>query len=125
MGKEKGLGTRQEVGKLVETNFIKDIRFQTLVANSVLGRKCNGKWRMCVDFKACPNNTYTLPRSDQLVDTTCRHALLSFIDAYLSYNKIHMAEGDSQHTTFCTNNDIYHCTIMHFGLINAGTIYKR
>ena len=63
----------------------------------------NGKWRMCVDFtnlnKACPKDSYPLPRIDQLVDSTAGHQLLSFMDAFLGYNQIRMDEVDQEKTT--------------------------
>ena len=53
-------------------------------------KKASGKWRICVDFtdlnKACPKDSYPLPRVDVLVDSTARHQLLIFIDAFSSYN---------------------------------------
>ena len=53
-------------------------------------KKANGKWRMCVDFtdlnKACPKYSYPLIRIDILVDSTAKHQLLSFMDAFFSYN---------------------------------------
>ncbi|KAL5551786.1 hypothetical protein UlMin_001962 [Ulmus minor] len=48
--------------------------------------------RVCVDFtdlnKACPKDSFPLPRIDQLVDATAGHELLSFMDAYSGYNQI-------------------------------------
>ena len=42
---------------------------------------------MCVDFtdlnKACPKDSFPLPRIDQLVDSTAGHKLLTFMDASL------------------------------------------
>ena len=36
------------------------------LANVVMVKKANGKWRMCVDFtdlnKACPKDSFPLPR---------------------------------------------------------------
>ena len=53
-------------------------------------KKASKKWRMCVDFtdlnKACPKDSYLLPRVDVLLDSTVRHQLLSFIDAFSGYN---------------------------------------
>ena len=53
-------------------------------------KKSSGKWRMCVDFtdlnRACPKDSYPLPRIDTLVDSTARHELLSFMDAFSGYN---------------------------------------
>ena len=45
---------------------------------------------MCVDFmdlkKVCPNDSYPLLRVDILVDSTVRHKLFSFMDAFSGYN---------------------------------------
>jgi len=44
---------------------------------------------MCVDFKdlnkACPKDSYPLLQVDILVDSTVRHQLLSFMDAFSGY----------------------------------------
>ena len=70
-------------------------------------KKANGNWRMCVDFtdlsKACPKDSYSLPRIDTLVDSTARHQLLSFIDAFSGYNQIKMDESDQKNTSFVTS----------------------
>ena len=59
-------------------------------------KKANEKWRMCVDFmdlnKACPKDSFPLPRINQLVDSTVGHKLLMFMDAFSRYNQIKMAE---------------------------------
>ena len=61
-------------------------------------KKANGKWRMCVDFtdlnQAYPKDSFPLPRIDQLVDSTTKHKLLAFMDAFSGYNQILMAEED-------------------------------
>jgi hypothetical protein len=47
-----------ELRKLLEAGFIKEVFHPTWLANPVLVKKKNGKWRMCVDYtnlnKACP-----------------------------------------------------------------------
>ena len=62
---------------------------------------------MCVDFtdlnKACSKDNFPLPRIDQLVDSTVRHKLLSFMDAFLGYNQIRMAKKDQEKTSFITS----------------------
>ena len=56
------------------------------LANVVLVKKANGKWRMCVDFtdlnKACPKDSFPLLRIDQLGDSITRHKLLTFMDTF-------------------------------------------
>ena len=53
---------------------------------------------MCVDItdlnKACPKDSYLLPRIDTLVDSTARHQLLRFMDAFSGYNQIKIEETD-------------------------------
>jgi hypothetical protein len=73
----------------------------------VLVKKTTGKWRMCVDFtdlnRACPKDSFPLPRIDLLVDSTSGHELLTFMDAFLGYNQIHMDEVDQEKTSFITD----------------------
>ncbi|MCI31445.1 hypothetical protein A2U01_0052657, partial [Trifolium medium] len=62
------------------------------------------KWRKCVDYtdlnRACPKDAYSLPNIDKLVDNSEGYKLISFMDAYSSYNQILMLEGDRDKTTF-------------------------
>ena len=81
---------KEEIDKLLSNGFIKESFYPSWLANPVLVKKPNGKWRTCVDFinlnKACPNDSFPLPRIDQRVDATSGHALLSFMNAYSGYN---------------------------------------
>ena len=92
-------------------------------------RKNSGKWRMCVDFtdlnKACPKDSYPLPRIDTLVDSTTKHELLSFMDAFSGYNQIKMEEKDQEKTSFVTSQGLFCYKVMPFGLKNAGATYQR
>ena len=92
-------------------------------------RKANGKWRMCIDFtdlnKACPKDSYPLPRINTLVDFIARNQLLSFMDAFSGYNQIKMEEADQENTSFVTSQGLFSYKVMPFGLKNAGAIYQR
>ena len=92
-------------------------------------KKANGNWRMCVDFtdlnKACPKDSYPLPRIDTLVDSTARHQLLSFMDAFSSYNQIKMDESDQEKTSFVTSQGLFCYKVMPFRLKNAEVTYQR
>ena len=92
-------------------------------------KKANEKWRMCIDFtdlnKACPKDSYPIPRVDVLVDSTAQHQLLSFMDAFSSYNQIRMDETDQEKTSFVTNQGLFCYKVMSFGLNNAGVMYQR
>ena len=88
----------KEVQKLQEADFIREVYYPDWLLNMVMVKKANGKWRMCVDFtdlnRACPKDSYPLPRIDTLVDSIARHQLLSFMDAFSSYNQIILNEAD-------------------------------
>jgi hypothetical protein len=100
--KRKVIG--EEVHKLLKAGFIKEVHHPEWLANPVLVKKKNGKWRMCVDYtslnKACPKVPYPLPRIDQIVDSTVGCETLSFLDAYSGYHQIKMKESDQLATSF-------------------------
>ena len=75
--------------------------------------------------KACPKDNYPLPRVDVLVDSTTRHQLLSFMDAFSGYNQIQMHEDDQEKTSFVTSQGLFCYRVMPFGLKNAGATYQR
>ena len=62
----------EEVEKLLTARIIQEVYYPEWLANVVMVKKSNGKWRMCVDFtnlnNACPKDSFPLLRIDQLVD---------------------------------------------------------
>ena len=97
----------EEVRKLQEASFIREVYYPDWLANAVMVKKASGKCRMCVDFtdlnKACPKDSYPLPRVDVLVDSTAQHQLLSFMDAFSGYNQIRLHEAGQEKTSFVTS----------------------
>lgn len=83
---ERNQAIAEEVKKLLEAGFIREVDYPEWLANVVLVKKSNNKWRMCVDFidlnKACLKDSFPLPRIDLLVDSTSGHELLSFMDVF-------------------------------------------
>ena len=120
---------KDEVQKLIVAKFIRKVYYPDWLANIVMVKKANGKWRMCVDFtdlnKAYPKDSYPLPRIDQLVDSTAGHKLLSFMDTFSRYNQIRIDEVDQEKTSFVTSQDLFCYKVMPFGLKNAGATYQR
>ena len=118
-----------EVNKLLVANFIREVYYPEWLANVVMVKKANGKWRMCVDFtdlnNTCLKDSFPLPRIDQLVDSTAGHKLLTFMDAFSRYNQIQMAEEDQEKTAFITSQGLYCYRVMPFGLKNEGATYQR
>ena len=126
---ERDKAVAEEVMKLLEAGFIRELYYPDWLANVVMVKKNNGKWRMCIDFtdlnRACPKDSYPLPRIDTLVDSTARHELLSFMDAFSGYNQIKMKEEDQEKTSFVTSQGLFCYKVMPFGLKNAGATYQR
>ena len=59
------------------------------------------------------------------MDSTARHKLLTFMDAFSIYNQIKMAEKDQEKTAFITSQRLYCYKVMPFRLKNAGATYQR
>jgi hypothetical protein len=99
------------------------------LANLVVVPKANGKLQMCIDYtnlnKACPKDPYPLPCIDQIVDSTSRCDLLSFIDDYYGFHQIKMAKDDRKHTAFVTVDGLYCYIVMPYGLLNALPTFAR
>lgn len=56
---------KEEVEKLKRARVIKEVVFPEWLANTVVVKKKNGKWRVCVDFtdlnRACPKDPFLVP----------------------------------------------------------------
>ena len=66
--KPKRQAMGEELAKLLEAGFIREIKHPDWLANLVMVPKKDKFWRMCVDFKdlnkACPKDPFPLPRID-------------------------------------------------------------
>ena len=117
-----------KVRRLKEARVIKELFFPEWLANTLVVKKKNGKWRVCVDFidlnRARPKDPFPMLKIDQLVDATYRHPRMSFLDAFQGYHQIALATEDQEKTAFISPNANYHYTVMLFGLKNAGATYQ-
>ena len=55
----------EEVNKFLQAKDIQEVEYPDWLANVVLVKKENGKWRLCIDFtdinRACPKDSFPLP----------------------------------------------------------------
>ena len=120
---ERQKAINEEVDKLLQEQAIREVEYPEWLANVVLVKKANDKWRLCIDFtdinKACPKDSFPLPRIDLIVDATAGQELLSFMDAFSGYNQISMDLSDQEKTSFVTGQGTYCYRVMPFGLKNA------
>ena len=65
---------------------IREVFFPEQLSNTVVVKKKNGKYRVCVNFtnlnRACLKDPFPVPKIDQLVDATYGHSRMSFLDAF-------------------------------------------
>jgi hypothetical protein len=100
MSEDKAEGARNEVKRLLSAGVIREVTYPEWLANTVMVKKANGKWRMCIDFtdlnKACPKDEFPLPRIDSLVDAAASLELMSLLDCYSGYHQIWMKKEVEQ-----------------------------
>ena len=126
---ERQKAINEEVGKLLQAGAIREVEYPEWLANVVLVKKANGKWRLCIDFidinRACPKDSFPLPRIDLIVDATAGHELFSFMDAFSGYNQISMDPDDQEKTSFATAQGTYCYRVIPFGLKNVEATYQK
>ena len=88
--RERQKAINEEVSKLLQARVIREVDYPDWLANIVLVKKENGKWRLGIDFtkvnRACPKDRFPLPLIDLIVDATSGHELRSFMDTFSGYN---------------------------------------
>ena len=88
----------EELAKLLEAGFIRDIWHPDWLANLVMVPKKDKSWQLCVYFKdvnnAYPKDPIALLRIDRIIDTIGGHDSSCFLDAYSGYHQIKMKESD-------------------------------
>ena len=76
-------------------------------------------------IRACPKDSFPLPRIDLIVDAMAGHELLNFMDAFSGYNQISMDPNDQENTSFVTGQGTYCYRVMPFRLKNKEATYQR
>ena len=126
---ERDKAIAKEVRKLLEADFIREFCYPKWLANVVMVKKANNKWRMCIDFtdlnKAYLKESYPLPCIDLLVDLTTGHQLLSFMDTFLGYNQIKLDKANQEKTSFVISQGLFCYKVLPFGLKNVKATYQR
>ena len=126
---ERQKAINEEVDKLLQAGAIREVEYPEWLANVVLVKKENGKWRICIDFndlnRACLKDSFPLPRINLIVDATASHELLNFMDVFSGYNQISMDPDDQEKTSFVIRQGTYCYRVMPFGPKNAGATYQR
>jgi hypothetical protein len=126
---DKAEGAWNKVKRLLSAGVIREVKYPEWLANTVMVKKANGKWRMCIDFidlnKACPKDEFPLPRMDSLVDAAASSELMSLLDCYSGYHQIWMKKEDEPKTSFITPSGTYCYLRMPKGFKNARGSFNR
>eukprot|EP00253_Pinus_taeda_P020271 PITA_20271 len=120
---------KEELQKLLNAGFIYSISDSEWVSPLVIVPKKNGKWRVCVDYRALNKATqkdhFPLPFIDQVLDNLAGKKSFSFLDGFSGYNQIRIAPQDQDKTTFTIPWGTFAYKVLPFGLCNAPATFQR
>jgi hypothetical protein len=126
---DKAEGAQNEVKRLLSAGVIREVAYPEWLANTMIVKKANEKWRMCIDFtdlnKACPKDEFPLPRIDSLVDAAATLELMNLLDCYSGYHQIWMKKEDEPKTSFIAPRGTYFYHRMPEGPKNARGSFSR
>ena len=92
-------------------------------------KKKDGTVRWAVDFRRVNNcleqDSYPLPRIQQLLEKAGGHMVYSALDATQAYFNVRISEKSRQVTAFATPNGLYQFCRMPFGLSVSVAVYSR
>jgi hypothetical protein len=129
MSDEKVAATKLEVQRLLDVGFICEIEYLSWLANVVIVKKKNGKWRMCTDFtdlnKCYLKDDFPLSRIDKVVDSATRCETMTLLDCFSGYHQIWLRKEDEDKTRFITPFGTYCYLRMPEGLKNGDPMFGR
>jgi hypothetical protein len=83
----------------LDAGFICDVHYPSWLANVVMVKKRNEKWRMCTDFtnpnKCCQKDDFPLTIIDKVVDSAAGYKIMALLDCFSGYHRY----GSTRKTT--------------------------
>jgi hypothetical protein len=97
---EKVVAVKSKVQRLLDAGFIREVQYTSWLANVVMVKKKNGKWRMCTDItdlnKCCPKDDFPLSRIDKVVDSAADCETMALLDCFSGYHQIWLCKEDEK-----------------------------
>lgn len=95
----------------------------------VMVKKKDGRWRLCLDFRALNSITasdvYPLPDPDDVARVLARAKFFSSMDLSQAFNQLEIAEADRHLTAFATPIGLFEFKVMALGLKRATATFQR
>jgi hypothetical protein len=94
MSNDKAEGARNEVKRLLSAGVIREVIYPEWLANTVMVKKANGKWRMCIDFTDLNKGSHYLSSSEATQGVCCIMYLIILL--------LHLPESFCKDDVCCT-----------------------
>ena len=119
---------RSEIDEMLKQDLIKPSTSPWSFPVVVIKKK-NGKFRLCVNYKALNDVTkkdnYPLPRVDDIFDSLKGAKWFTTLDLASGYWQIKVRAEDQEKTAFITKFGLFEFKVMPFGLCNASATFQR
>jgi hypothetical protein len=129
MSDKNVIAVKVKAQRLLDARFISDVHYPSWLANVIMVKKKNRKWRMSTDFtdqnKCCPKDDFLLIRIGKVVDSAAGCEIMALLDCFSRYPQKWLPKEDEEKTSFITPFCTYYYLRMPEGLKNVVPAFCR